>query len=65
MGCGAVCGSSSSVLEGSKEAELQFMDLFKQITPNKYLYPIKCIANFTREMKQNPHKLNLILTEKL
>ncbi len=41
------------------------MNLFQQISPNKYLYPIKAIASFAREMKLYPHKLNLILTEKL
>lgn len=42
-----------------------FVALFKQISPNQFLYPVKAIAKFTKEMQLNPHRLQLVLTEKL
>lgn len=38
------------------------MLLFKQITPNKYLYPIKSLIKFNKELQINPHRLQLVLT---
>lgn len=62
MGCGAVCGSSSTVAESSKEGHAQFISLFKQITPNQFLYPVRAIAKFAKEMQLSPNRLQVILT---
>lgn len=41
------------------------MSLLKYITPNPYLYPAEAMAKFTNDMQLNPHRLQLVLTEKL
>jgi hypothetical protein len=54
MGCGAICGASSPIIEICKEAEFHFMNLFQQVTPNKLLCSIEVISNFAKIIKLNP-----------
>lgn len=65
MGCGAVCGGQSSATDGFRLADAQFMILFKQVTPNQFLYPFAAIANFNKQRELYPHRIQLVLTDKL
>lgn len=65
MGCAAVCGSSSSVAENNKEWEALFLTLLTETIPNPYLYPSKQLTFFKKQAELAPHRLTLILPERL